>query len=335
MRFKFKRPFRPIRFEILEPRRLLATLQWDGTTNGLWDDHWTEAGQSGNPVPAAGDTVVIQGGATTITITIPASETVSPGEIEVEGGSAVPTVVLEGGTIALDTNNISIGVAQGSSAEIDSNIIGSGHSITDFNVGSLSLGGPNGSGTVSVGSFLDDGGGSLRINEPISVTNGDNSNIGLKIAENATTLTCAGDITLSNGAPIQYVSDTASTISGSVTAIGASNIDNEATDNVSDNYGTLDLTGTVSVNSIADASGTLELNGGTTITNVDEMGTGLVVENNAVLEGGTGGGGGGKRVRTIYFVFRSKEIVLTRFPHPFSPPFSPPRFPHPETRNAA
>jgi len=207
--------FESLRHEFLEERRLLTGNLFWGGGSGAWisnpSNWYTLLGVQTNWAP--GDTAYIQGASCTITI----SGQVSPSAIFFGSGEGNGPYTVSGGTIALSASTSTVvDVSQGASAVIDSNIAGSSYTLTKQDAGQLTLGGSN---SVTVGAMEDVDGGTLEIDNNVSITDGNNSHVGLLVA-NTAVLQGTGTVSLVATSPLSYQSSAASTFSGSITGTG-------------------------------------------------------------------------------------------------------------------
>ena len=213
------RQFQQLGHECLEPRRLLAPLYWDGASNVSWTSaNWSQNSNGGLPHVSwsPNSDAVIQGvsggSGANIIITIPNGSTVTPNSITFLDNY---TYDISGGTVAL-AGNTTIDVEQNTSAEIDSNISGSSYALIKQDDGTLVLGGM---GNVTVGAMTDIDGGTLIIHNNTSITNGDNSDVGLLVSDSAT-VQDTGTVSLATGTSLDYTSGGTSIFSGSITGAG-------------------------------------------------------------------------------------------------------------------
>ena len=154
---------------------------------------------------------------------------------------------ISGGTISTQSA-LTIDVDDGVSASIASSISASNYRLVKDDFGQLNL-----TGAVTVGSLIDTDSGTLVLNGPTKITNGDNSTppIGLQISNDATILG-SGSLTLGQTTPTPFNYDSTSTASAFTGPIGGPG-DVEVT-----NTGTLALS-----NSSSTYTGGTDLDNGT------------------------------------------------------------------------
>ncbi|MGO9107751.1 MAG: autotransporter-associated beta strand repeat-containing protein [Thermoguttaceae bacterium] len=218
--------FQSLQMEGLEERRLLTPFFWDpaapanspwvATTNAA--SYW-HAGSIGGArtIWVAGSTADFQAsGANQVLVNSP----VNLGGITIEQNASCQ--ISGANALSITANSTTtVDVEPGATGEIYSSITGSGSTLIKAGNGALVLGA---SGSVTVAAMEDVDSGTLEIDTNVSITNSNNSGVGLQV-DNSAILQGTGTIALVATSPLSYDSSAASTFSGSITGAGGVEVD--------------------------------------------------------------------------------------------------------------